>query len=479
MSKVSYVFLALVLIVLLFISAFLGSCRLADQLKSAASASNPAPASSSEPDKSGDEQNQATPDTREENKTTLPDVSFFKDNIVSYQQYSDIMFYSPAADFAFVYPQDRLAISSNPYLKTSLDRLFLSVDIAMPGEDAIPPDFDFSYAPSVKKQNRSGTATTEYIIFSKYGPCDVTFDRSIMFENRQNQVLITLAASSDEIAGSCSKYFTADEKNCGASKKVWDIQKMGEFYNELILAKACGPAMDWYATFDEVSRLLQINEFKGASAGYSRLIDNRIFESSKQDNFIISACYPQFQPAVSESLNDSLNKYIYEDTVLENIQAFKDEIASYGKEQAGSQGEGPAWQYMLTIEYEVISYTDKVISLLFNISPYLGGAHGMTYLKTFNFDLENNTLLELGDIFNPGSDYLAYISGYCRQDLEKQMLAMQTEPDKDWINEGTGPAVLQNYSRFLLGPEGLIIRFEAYQVAPGAAGDFSVLIPYD
>jgi hypothetical protein len=182
---------------------------------------------------------------------------------------------------------------------------------------------------------------------------------------------------------------------------------------------------------------------------------------------------------VSESLNDSLNKYIYEDTVLENIQAFKDEIASYGKEQAGSQGEGPAWQYMLTIEYEVISYTDKVISLLFNISPYLGGAHGMTYLKTFNFDLENNTLLELGDIFNPGSDYLAYISGYCRQDLEKQMLAMQTEPDKDWINEGTGPAVLQNYSRFLLGPEGLIIRFEAYQVAPGAAGDFSVLIPYD
>ena len=138
----------------------------------------------------------------------------------------------------------------------------------------------------------------------------------------------------------------------------------------------------------------------------------------------------------------------------------------------------PAWQYMLTIEYEVISYTDKVISLLLNISPYLGGAHGMTYLKTFNFDLENNRLLELGDIFNPDSDYLAYISGYCRQDLEKQMLFMQTEPDNDWINEGTDPAVLQNYSRFLLGPEGLIIRFEAYQVAPGAAGDFSVLIPY-
>jgi len=77
--------------------------------------------------------------------------------------------------------------------------------------------------------------------------------------------------------------------------------------------------MVWYDTFDEVCRLMQINEFKGASAGYSRLVDNRIFESSKEDNCIISASYPQFQPTASENLNDSLNKYIYEDTVLENI----------------------------------------------------------------------------------------------------------------------------------------------------------------
>jgi len=105
--------------------------------------------------------------------------------------------------------------------------------------------------------------------------------------------------------------------------------------------------------------------FKGASAGYSKLVDKRIFESSQENNYIISANYPEFQPAASESLNESLNKYIYDDIIFENISAFKDEIAGYDKEQNGRDGESLAWQYGLTIEYEVITYTDKVVSLLF------------------------------------------------------------------------------------------------------------------
>jgi len=105
--------------------------------------------------------------------------------------------------------------------------------------------------------------------------------------------------------------------------------------------------------------------FKGASAGYSKLVDKRIFESSQENNYIILANYPEFQPAASESLNESLNKYIYDDIIFENISAFKDEIAGYDKEQNGRDGESLAWQYGLTIEYEVITYTDKVVSLLF------------------------------------------------------------------------------------------------------------------
>jgi hypothetical protein len=507
MNKASYFFVVLFLIVILFISVFSGGCSLAELLKtlvikddmvspteSSVQGDNTSTdikddaKSADGQDSQGGENNKGSSQSKasdgkesqdaQKDQDSQSDASGFKDNIVSYQQYSDIMFYSPAADFAFVYPQNGLAISSNPYLKTNLDRLFLSVDIASPGEIPIPADLNLAYEPSIKKHNISGTAATEFIIFSRDGLCDVAFERSILFKNYKNQVLITLAASRDEIIGQCSKYFKTGDQNCGSIKKIWDMEKIDDFYNELILGKACKPATDWYETFNEVIRLLQINEFKGASAGYSRLIDKRIFDSSQEDNYIISASYPEFQPAASESLDESLNKYIYDDIILENISAFKDEIAGYDKEQNGSDGESLAWQYGLTIEYEVITYTDKVVSLLFNISPYLGGAHGMAYLKTINFDLENNRLIDLSDIFNEGFDYLAYISDYCRQDLEKQMHAMGIEPDKEWINEGTNPADSANYSRYLIGPDGLIIKFEAYQVAPWVAGDFSVLIQY-
>ena len=47
------------------------------------------------------------------------------------------------------------------------------------------------------------------------------------------------------------------------------------------------------------------------------------------------------------------------------------------------------------------------------------------------------------------------------------------------IRQGTEPSVAENYSQFLITPDSLIIKFLSYQVAPGAAGDFSVKIPYD
>ena len=55
---------------------------------------------------------------------------------------------------------------------------------------------------------------------------------------------------------------------------------------------------------------------------------------------------------------------------------------------------------------------------------------------------------------------------------------MDVQPDFEWIKKGTDPVFEDNYSQFLVTPEGLIIKFLAYQVAPGAAGDLSVKIPY-
>lgn len=395
-------------------------------------------------------------------------------------EYNDIMFQNTDLDFAFVYPQDRTTIASNPYLRNESGRLMLGINIAPSGGEDLLMDYEYAYKPSIKVKNWLGTKLTEYIVFSKYDICNVTFERSTAFENKKHQVLIILTANtntimeSEEMAG----YFKENNQNCG-SQKAWDLKKLDGFYNELVAGNACTLAQNWYDTFNSVLELLQINQYKGASAGYSRLLDKRIFESNRQLNYAIEASYPQFQPANSESLEETLNRYIYEDIIMENINAFKNEIEQYESQSQNDGGENqPLFNYTLIMDYSVVIYNDNLISMIMEIYPYLGGAHGMTYYKTFNFDLKNNELITLEDIFKPGFDYLTFISEYCRVELKNQMRAMGFEPDQEWIEEGTNPENKENFSNYLLTPEGLVIKFLTYQVAPNAAGDFSVLIPY-
>ncbi|MBN1298581.1 MAG: DUF3298 and DUF4163 domain-containing protein, partial [Actinobacteria bacterium] len=206
--------------------------------------------------------------------------------------------------------------------------------------------------------------------------------------------------------------------------------------------------------------------------------DNRIFESDEKLGYIISVSYPEFAPAASLNLEDTLNKYIYEDTVLGIINSFKEEISSYDGNNSGSEASG-GWQYTLAIDYSVLTYNNNLISALLNIYPYMGGAHGMNYFVTFNYDIANNRILSLADVFKKGFDYFSFLSDYCFEDLKNQVKSSGDEPDTDWIKAGTDPAFEENFSNFLLTPQGLVIKFPAYQVGPGAAGDFSVLIEYD
>jgi hypothetical protein len=50
--------------------------------------------------------------------------------------------------------------------------------------------------------------------------------------------------------------------------------------------------------------------------------------------------------------------------------------------------------------------------------------------------------------------------------------------DEEWIGDGTDPSYTDTFTDWLISTRGLIIKFPAYQVAPYAAGDFTVVIPY-
>lgn len=136
-------------------------------------------------------------------------------------------------------------------------------------------------------------------------------------------------------------------------------------------------------------------------------------------------------------------------------------------------------RYFLGVDYKILTFGEDIISLCLEINPYMGGAHGMLYFETINFDIGGNRIIGLEDLFEPGYDYPGIISEYCRRDLIMQMQERGVQPDWEWIEDGTDPDYIDTLTNFLVAPGGLIIKFLGYRVALYAAGDFSVTIPYD
>jgi putative ABC transport system ATP-binding protein len=112
-------------------------------------------------------------------------------------------------------------------------------------------------------------------------------------------------------------------------------------------------------------------------------------------------------------------------------------------------------------------------SFTFNISQfYAGAAHPFATIETFNFDERTGRLIQLADLFQPGSDWLSVLSQQCRS-----LLAAVAAVGPIGTGSGTSP-VASNFSAWALTPWGLSIQFQEYQVGPYADGQPTIVIPF-
>jgi hypothetical protein len=122
---------------------------------------------------------------------------------------------------------------------------------------------------------------------------------------------------------------------------------------------------------------------------------------------------------------------------------------------------------LLTLEFQLWSYG-------------AGAAHPNVNTRTSNFLLHSSTLLEFGDLFQPKSNYLDFISKYCVADLHAQLppeLKANYAGERDaWIGRGAGPQY-NNFEKFLLVKGGVRFHFDAYSVGPYVEGKREVFIP--
>ncbi|MGE5462475.1 MAG: RsiV family protein [Syntrophothermus sp.] len=127
----------------------------------------------------------------------------------------------------------------------------------------------------------------------------------------------------------------------------------------------------------------------------------------------------------------------------------------------------------LDATYKLVSQIGDLWSFKFDFHFYSdGAAHPGLYSITLNYDLGQGRELALGDLFLPNSNYLEVIANSCITELSKQ-------PGFEGpFADGAKPTP-ENYRNWNITPDGLLITFDTYQVAPGASGPMQVLVPYD
>ena len=184
---------------------------------------------------------------------------------------------------------------------------------------------------------------------------------------------------------------------------------------------------------------------------------------TKRVNYTISygypvevARYPNFKQAVDEFLS----------TREAEFMMFAQEFYSADFDE---------YPYTMDITYSITSYGADIQSILFSIYEFTGGAHGNLYFHAITYDVANDMQIEFLDLFQEEFNPLWTISPIVQESLLMQLEDMS---DADWIADGTGDEVFENYQNFVVTDEALVFHFPPYQVAPYAAGPQSVSIPW-
>jgi hypothetical protein len=124
------------------------------------------------------------------------------------------------------------------------------------------------------------------------------------------------------------------------------------------------------------------------------------------------------------------------------------------------------------LRYNLLSPPGYILSLKFDIDTFFtGAAHPGTSSQTVNFDLARGKEILLSDLFVADADFLTPISKYCIDQLDNRDIGFQGFELGATADPG-------NYRSWNITPEGLMITFDEYQVAPYAAGPQTVVIPY-
>lgn len=188
-------------------------------------------------------------------------------------------------------------------------------------------------------------------------------------------------------------------------------------------------------------------------------------EKNEKKFYSINVEYPQFtaQKSTESALNTAI-KTLIDKTVSDFI------ITS---EKSPVFANIPS---NLFIRYTVIQASSTVVSVLFTVEDMQSGAaHPDNYTLPFNYNLETNTIITLGDIMTTNTTTYLFLSSFTTQQLTEQD-KKEKQNNSFFFTEGLAPKA-ENFDKFVINKDALTFVFDAGQVGPYVDGTQTVTIP--
>jgi hypothetical protein len=184
------------------------------------------------------------------------------------------------------------------------------------------------------------------------------------------------------------------------------------------------------------------------------------FDISIEIPVISGMANEQFQTEINASFENNVRDFV--EGIMSDYMLFLEDAEEYGF---------PVPPFTVYVEFEVALNTDEFLSLYLSYYSFTGGAHGMSFIETYNIDLETGELIELKDLFLNGVDYKTPIN-------EEVKRSMAKESERYFSDVFTTVSITDN-QLFCLTDEGIIVYFGLYEIAPYSSGMPEFLITYD
>lgn len=184
--------------------------------------------------------------------------------------------------------------------------------------------------------------------------------------------------------------------------------------------------------------------------------------------------YPQFSSRQFASAVRAMNLYYQQKAKSMERNSIKKLYPAAVQQYVFNKKNGyPPMQYQMVSDCTIAYTADCTVSLYCDDYTYQGGANGMTARTSDTWDLRTGRRRPLGSFFPRGTDVQAMLTA----DVVAQIEAQEDEEKyfddyQESVQEFFDPA------NYYLTPDGMVLYYQVYDIAPHAAGIPEFLFPY-